>query len=177
MFGLQRYAPEYNWWPVMLDPWFDRHPFLPSDIGGRLWSAGYGAADLYEIEDAVIVEMTVPGFKAEDISVQEQQGVLTIRADQRAEQRGEHDGAQFEAQRMKIMQRSFHLPSQVDAGRAEATLRDGVLTVRLPKAQTSAARRIAIQRSKQPTTVRQRGGSWLHRFTNWWRRPRRSEAG
>lgn len=171
MFGLQGRTLEHTSQPVMIDPWFDLYPLLSVDSGGGVRTAKCGAADLYEIDDAVIVQVTVPGFKTEDISVQEQHGVLTIRADQRAERRGERNGVQFEAQRMNSVQRSFRLPSEVDASHAEATLRDGVLTIRLPKVQTSRARRITIQPSKQPITVHQRTANWLDRLTSWWRRP------
>ncbi len=173
MFGLQCYTPEPRSLSTLIDPWFDRTLLLPTDIAGGVWTSNYGATDVYETDDAVIVQMTTPGCRAEDISVHEQGGVLTVRSEEWAGRRGERDGVQFEAQRAYFVQRSFRLPVDVDADRAEATLRDGVLTITLPKAQTSRARRIAIQPSKQSITVRTRAQKWFERLTDWLRQPTR----
>jgi HSP20 family protein len=172
MFGLQPYTPKRGSLPTVFDVWSDRNLLLPNDVISGQWSASYGAADLFETDDAVIVQLMAPGFKAEDIFVQEQGGVLTIRAEEQAERRGERDGVQFEVQRAYFLQRSFRLPVEVDADRAEATLRDGVLTITLPKVQTRGAYRITIQPGKQLITVRSRAQNWFERLTSWLRRPR-----
>jgi len=175
MFAVQRYTPIRTSLTVGVDPWFDRLPLLHSDIVDGHWTLGYGAINLYETDDALTVEMTAPGFRPDDISVHEQQGVLTICGNQRAERRGKQDGVSFEAQRVHFVNRKVRLPCDVDTDRSEATLRDGVLTIKLPKAQSSRAHRIVIQPSQQSITVRQDHRSLLDRFAAWWRRRRTTE--
>jgi HSP20 family protein len=170
MFELQRTTPERSWSPGPLEPWWNRNGRLEPVSSGS-WSMRYGATDLIETGNAVIVRMTLPGFGPDDLAVQEQQGVLTIRAEQRAEQRGAHHDVYYAARQSDFVQRSFRLPAAVAADRAEATLRNGVLTIRLPKAQTSRARRITIQPSKRPVSAQRHARSWLERATQWLRRP------
>lgn len=112
-----------------------------------LTSAGTSVlpVDLYETGDEVVVVASVPGVRSEDIEISVQADVLTIRgaspaaesADQVKYHRRERQGGQFV--------RQLVLPISVDSERAQARFEDGVLTLRLPKAEQAKLRRIPIQ--------------------------------
>lgn len=100
--------------------------------------------DLYETGDDVVVVASVPGVRSEDIEIGVQADVLTIRGEVRVAEsadvkyhRRERQGGQFV--------RQLTLPVSVDSEHAEARFEDGVLTLRLPKAEQAKLRRIPIQ--------------------------------
>ncbi len=130
-----------------------------------------GATDLYETDTALVVHMSLPGFKPGEISITEQHGMLTVCAEQREQRREARAGLRIETQQSQVVRRSFRLPAEVDADRAEATLRDGILTITLPKARVSAARRIPITSRAQRIKVGDLGRNWLRRLADTLRRP------
>lgn len=173
MFGTQRFEPIVDLQPRttldrISDPTWALDTFLCEP---QAWQFN-GAVDLGETDTTLFVHMSLPGYRPEDISVQEQHGILTIRAERHDERRGSQQGMQFEAQQQAMIQRSFRLPVEVDADQAEATLRDGVLTITLPKRQRAAAHRITINSYKTPIKVRGHVGDWFQRLRNWFQRPR-----
>jgi HSP20 family protein len=97
--------------------------------------------DLFEVAQGFHLEWEVPGVRQEDLEVTVSGQHLTIRArrpqpaqDERKYHITERSYGEF--------QRSLSLPSEVDASGIEASLKDGVLTLYLPK-----------QASKQPRTI------------------------
>lgn len=104
-------------------------------------------ADLMEREDEVVLTADLPGVRRDDLDVTLEQNVLTVtgeRTQPRPERNGEDRYYLFE-RRWGRFRRSFALPCEVMADRVDATLSDGVLTVRIPKAESSRRRRIEIQ--------------------------------
>ena len=99
---------------------------------------------LKESEDAWELRAVLPGLKAEDVQVDVTANHLRLVA-QRALHapegftpvRRERTGFRFE--------RTFEPPTPIDADRVEASLENGVLTVRMPKAAAVVARRVTIQ--------------------------------
>ncbi|WP_257459467.1 Hsp20/alpha crystallin family protein [Archangium lipolyticum] len=112
-------------------PWRD---FVPAHDG---WSSLAGFLRDFEVEDAageLRVSLALPGYEAQDIEVRAEGQVLTVHALRR---RTHAYGGSVEQ-----VNRCLTLPAGVDTTKAEATLRHGILTVVLPKAE--AARRRAI---------------------------------
>lgn len=103
------------------------------------------ALDVSEDENDVIVRASLPGFKKEDIDVEVHDGVLAIKAEQEEEK--EEKGEQFyrRERRFGSVSRRIALPSQVVEDKAAAELKDGVLTLRLPKTTKATARKVAIR--------------------------------
>ncbi len=174
MFGIRRFDPIIDLQPRttafdrISDPTWPRGTFLRKP---QEWQFN-GAVDLGETDTTFFVHMSLPGYRPEDVSVQEQHGILTIHAERHDARRGSQQGRWFEAQQQAIVQRSFRLPVEVDADQAEATLRDGVLTITLPKRQRAAAHRITINSHNTPIKVRGHVGDWFQRLRNWFQRPR-----
>jgi HSP20 family protein len=108
------------------DPWLD-WPRKGGFFGDNL------PIDLIETDDEVLVKATLPGVKPEEIEIDENQGILTIRAAHEQEQEREEAGWHIRERQAGQWQRSVRLPVAVRGEKAHADLTDGVLTIRLPK--------------------------------------------
>src|SRR5690606_7809254 len=96
-----------------------------------------------EEDDHITVEAELPGFKRDEISVTMEQGVLTIDAERKVEEKKGHP--QLNERRWTRVTRSFRLGQAVDEGKVDAKLEDGVLTLTLPKREEVKPRRIEVK--------------------------------
>lgn len=105
--------------------------------------------DVAETGDAVTIKASLPGVKPEDIDVNITGDVVTIRGEMKSETEKEEGNYHRREIRYGSYVRSFPLPSLVKADDAEATFENGVLTLRLPKADEVKPRQIKVQ-AQQP---------------------------
>jgi HSP20 family protein len=105
------------------------------------------ALDVQETESEVIVKASMPGFKSEDIEVHLDNNTLTIRGTSHEEREEEEGTWHVRERRYGSMFRSFAIPTLVDNEMAEAKMSDGVLEIRLPKAESSRGRKIEVKSS------------------------------
>ena len=91
--------------------------------------------DVREKEAAFLLEADLPGVKKEDISLDVNDGVLTISADINQEKKETKEGYVCNERRCGHVERSFNLEG-IDVGAIKADYRHGVLMVRLPKEKT-----------------------------------------
>src|SRR5689334_19867904 len=103
------------------------------------------AVDVFETKEGLRIIAELPGVKPDQVKVSVEQGVLTLRGakDQHAEEQTE--AVHRYERSYGMFQRSFQLPSSVDAERIDAKLEHGVLTVTLPKAEKAKAKEIAVK--------------------------------
>jgi HSP20 family protein len=99
--------------------------------------------DIYETKDAVIVAMEVPGVAKSDIDIRLDKGQLTVTSNVDSK-RYEGLDAIYAEYNVGNFVRSFTLSTKIDSAAIGASVADGVLTVRLPKAAEAVAKRIAI---------------------------------
>ena len=111
--------------------------------GGSL--VGAPETDVMETEREIRVVTEMPGLKPDDVEVDVENNVLTIRGEKR-EERTEGEGGKYHLaeRRYGTFARSFVLPRDVDADRIEASFEHGVLTVRIPKSERAQRRRIQV---------------------------------
>lgn len=103
--------------------------------------------DVYESPDRqyYIIEASVPGFRPQEIQITAQSGALTIHA-ARDEEKKEEKGGYVRRERYQgEMSRTVALPGAIDEGNVEATYENGVLTVRVPKAESARPRPIPVK--------------------------------
>ena len=105
------------------------------DMEKHFWGrgAGFMKTDVRELRGAYEIDMDLPGFKKEEISLQLDNGCLTVRAEKHAGDSGEDRGKMLRRERCtETMQRSFYIG---DVGRenVKARFSDGVLTLLFPK--------------------------------------------
>ncbi len=124
--------------------------FLEGIIGRpALWRER--RADLYETEDAYVLELEVPGFEADDIDLQFENGMLVVTGARSVEDERQNGGKTYHVRERSFerFSRSFTLPESVDPDEVKANLEHGVLTVTLPKAPGAKPRRIRIGSKKK----------------------------
>jgi HSP20 family molecular chaperone IbpA len=97
--------------------------------------------DIYETEDGLVVVADLPGVGRDGLSVQVEQGVLTIEGRQAREVSREVVNREFV---LAPFFRQFRIAEQIDATRIRAALRNGVLTLELPRAEQTKPRQIPI---------------------------------
>jgi HSP20 family protein len=99
------------------------------------WGVDLAAVDVLETDKALVVRAELPGVNEKDIEVRLSRDTLTI-VGEKTEQRSE-GGAEgrfhLSERRYGAFQRSFRLPAAIDADRVDATFKNGVLVVTLPK--------------------------------------------
>jgi HSP20 family protein len=106
------------------------------------------AVDIREEDDAFLVDAEVPGLTADDVHIDVEKNVLTIRGE-RTVDKEEREGTYRRVERQYgSFSRSFTLPETVDADHISADLRDGLLAVRLPKKEAPTPRSISVNASK-----------------------------
>ena len=87
----------------------------------------------------------MPGFKAGDINVSVDDGVLLISGETEASSEQDSDGYLLRERRSGKFRRALKLPETVDADKAESTYADGVITITLPKTEVRKARRLTVK--------------------------------
>ena len=105
--------------------------------------------DVKEDKDAYIMEMDLPGMSDKDVDIELDRNVLTIsskKEDKKDEKKEEKDGAKWLIHERSAMQftRSFTLPEDVDSENLSAHVKDGILTVTMPRKALASPKRIAI---------------------------------
>ena len=147
--ALVRYTPKPTFasWPD-LDLFSNRL----SRVFGNAWDtteptgAWIPAVNVEEAADELLLTAELPGMSEEDINVNIENNILTIRGEKR-EAREEADEARkyhVWERRYGSFQRAFTLPRSVQPDEIHADFDGGVLTVRLPKAPEAKIRTIAI---------------------------------
>ena len=103
------------------------------------------AVDILEEPEAIRIMAEVPGVKPEDVNISLENNVLTIHGSKQqiAEERTER--VHRYERTYGAFERSFTLPTTVDAGNIKASYEHGVLTVTLPKVEKAKPRQIEVQ--------------------------------
>ena len=111
-------------------------------------------ANLYETNDGYIVQASLPGVDPEKVQLTAQGEVVHIK--------GERVAPSFPNARQiwngigyGSFEQSFSLPTPVDASGAQATYENGMLTLRLPKAQHARAHTIKVSSGSEPKVLEQ----------------------
>jgi HSP20 family protein len=103
------------------------------------------AVDIFDKGGEVVIHAELPGIKKEDIDVRVENNVLTIRGKKERKEEVKEEGY-FRAERSYgSFSRSFSLPTTVEVSKIAAEYRDGVLTLRLPKAEEAKPRQIEVK--------------------------------
>ena len=114
----------------------------PRTIAARLPLA---PADIEEADDAYVVELDLPGVKPGDVDVEVRENELRVSGEIKEKER--KGILRRQMRRVGQFEHVVALPGEVDPDKVEATLSDGVLTVRLGKSQVRKPRHVEIKSS------------------------------
>ena len=121
-----------------------------SQWGERDWELfGTGreaAVDLVDEDDRFVVTIDVPGFERDEIDLRVAEGTLWIECERSSAEEEEGETYLRRERRRASMRRSVRLPAPVEPDEVTAKLKNGILTVTVPKAEpASESRRIEIE--------------------------------
>jgi HSP20 family protein len=115
------------------------------DVRARPEGAITPALDVQETDAEILVTVSMPGIKPDDVEVHVDNNVLTVRGSTR-EERDETQGTwHVHERRFGSVFRSISLPAPVNDEAADASMADGVLTVRLPKTDEPRGKKITVK--------------------------------
>jgi HSP20 family protein len=138
-------TPEYRWDPFrVMDALFRFDPFR-GEWGGLTQGAEFMPRfDVKETKDAYVIKADLPGVKEDDLNVSVNGSMLTISGKREEEHRDEGDRYYAIERGYGEFARSFTLPDGVDADNVSAELKNGELTLRLPKKPEAQPKKITI---------------------------------
>jgi HSP20 family protein len=115
-----------------------------NDEGSWFTGAWTPPVDIFETTDALVLKAELPGFSKDEINVELKDNTLVLRGERKHEMEGKEEGYHRRERIYGAFQRSFMLPTVVDQNNVQATYKDGVLELRLPKVEAAKPKRIAI---------------------------------
>ncbi len=151
--ALVRYQrPDVYWNPLRqlstlrdeLDRWFE-NPLLGFGDETQPFRSGWmPALDVYEDKENFVLKAEMPGMRKEDIDISLHEGVVTISGERKEENKKEESDVYRSERFFGRFQRSFALPTSVNAEKVAANYKDGILTVTLPKTEEAKPKQIPI---------------------------------
>ncbi|TYB83148.1 Hsp20/alpha crystallin family protein [Maritimibacter fusiformis] len=128
-------------WPSLYDPF--------KTFGTRLAEFLSPASDAKLAEDVYTITLELPGVEEKDIDLTVNDGVVQVRGEKKSEREEKGETWYFSERQFGSFSRSFRLPPDADASKIEAGLKDGVLTVTVPKSapKSAEAKTIKIKKS------------------------------
>jgi len=101
--------------------------------------------DVAESDNEIIVSTEVPGCKAEDIDISVHGNALTISGEKKESQERKEKGYYYVESNYGSFRRDLNLPSEVDPTKVDASCKNGVLTIKLPKAEKAKSIKVKVK--------------------------------
>jgi HSP20 family protein len=116
-----------------------------SDLYTETHRAWVPPVDIFETADhEVVIKAEVPEVRREDLKVTFENDILTIVGERKTAETSGSEQLRRSERRYGSFERSFTIPTTVDAARITASYKDGVLTVRLPRREEAKPKAIAV---------------------------------
>jgi HSP20 family protein len=119
--------------------------FLGEMPFARQVRGSYPAVNLWDDGEAFMVEAEMPGVKLEDLHISVLGDQLEIKGERKASGENGNPGQARIERYFGTFHRVLRMPAELDASKAEAKLKNGVLTLRLPKAESAKPSKIQIK--------------------------------
>jgi len=117
-------------------------PMEGEDFAGQTFTP---AVDIKETPQEFLVTAEVPGIKKEDIHIEVADNLLTLKGERQFEKEEKNESFHRVERSFGAFSRSFTLPTAVKTDAIEARFHDGLLTVRIPKAEEKVPKKIEIK--------------------------------
>ncbi len=128
----------------ILDEAFNAWPFQPQE-NGALTSSWLPPCDVFEDKNAVRIMAEIPGVNAEDVKISLENNLLTLRGEKRQQAEEQNERVHRYERSYGVFERTFSLPTTVDAEKIDAQYANGVLTIAIPKAERARPREIPVK--------------------------------
>jgi HSP20 family protein len=133
------YEPQAPAWSTPTTPAFADNSGNDDDAEGQL------TIDVYQTENDIVIKSTIAGVKPEDLDVSINNDMVTIKGERSNEEVVEHTNYYYQECYWGSFSRSVLLPVDVIPEKADASLKNGILTIRLPKADTTKTKKIQVR--------------------------------
>jgi HSP20 family protein len=124
--------------------WADFEPDGGVAQNGGMQSAGWPRVNVHDNGASLVIEAEVPGLSQKDIRVTINESTLMLEGERKSDA-PEHYSVHRQERGALRFSRSFTLPIKTDTDRCEANVKDGVLTITLPKAKEAQPRQIEVR--------------------------------
>ncbi|REC54844.1 Hsp20/alpha crystallin family protein [Rhodosalinus sediminis] len=128
-------------WPALYDPF--------RNLGARVAEMLAPASDASGGESAYTITMELPGVSEDDIEVNVDAGVVTVSGEKSSEREESGDTWFFTERQYGSFTRSFRLPADAEQDKVEGHMKDGVLTITVPRRQSEpdgGKKKVAIRK-------------------------------
>jgi len=138
-FAMQDQSRTTGLWPTLYEPF--------RTLGARMADWLAPASDASADDTAYRITMELPGVEEKDIDLSVQDGVVTVKGEKSSEHEEKGDTWFFSERQFGSFSRTFRLPTDADQGAVDAKLKDGVLTITVPRSvpQNPETRKVAIK--------------------------------
>ncbi len=116
-----------------------KEPWLPEAVEGQL------TIDVYQTENDIVIKSTIAGVQPEDLDIEITKDMVTIRGQRQKDEEITQENYYYQECYWGAFSRSVILPTDVDADKAEATLKNGILTLRLPKLEKTRTKKLRVR--------------------------------
>lgn len=103
------------------------------------------AMDLHESGEAYVVTVEIPGAGRDDVTVEIDQGLLSISGEKKSERDEKEESRRYVERSFGAFRRSFRLPSNAQSDKVDASYKDGFLTITIPKTEESKPRVVSLK--------------------------------
>ena len=107
---------------------------------------GQLAVDIYQTDDELVIQSAIAGVKPEELDISAQEDTVIIRGKRENPAKNEEKNYFTQECYWGPFSREIILPVEADASRAEATMKEGVLTIRIPKIQREKRKKIEVKK-------------------------------
>jgi HSP20 family protein len=105
------------------------------------------AADIYETEDEIVLEVEVPGYDEKELGIEVSDHRLTIKGERKETKEQEEKAFRLHERLEREFERRFYLPAEADTKHVQAKFSKGVLKVHAPKLSVAKPQKIEIETS------------------------------
>ena len=103
------------------------------------------AVDLVDNKDSLQVKVELPGVKKDDVEISLKDDLLTIKGEKKEEKEEKDENRYYVERSYGSFSRTLTLPSLVKSDKVEATFKDGILVITLPKDEEEKAREVQVE--------------------------------
>ena len=122
--------------------------FFNDSLADQSWATQFDTyleVDVTESEDEYVLTANIPGVEAEDVSVKLEDQIVSISADMSTEDEDEQNGYLVRERRVGKYNRNLRLGSKFEHDKVKAVVKNGVLTLSIPKATESKPRSVEVE--------------------------------
>lgn len=114
---------------------------------GKEEQEGQLTVDVFQDDTNVVIQSTIAGVSPDDLDVSITNDMITIRGERRRSYDIDSEDYFYQECYWGTFSRSIILPVEIDADRAEAKIKNGILTIRIPKANAAMTRKLKVKTS------------------------------